>query len=145
MFILIPKFFTSRIVYLYFHFSTSNPLYFILLQSCSRQNEVQMNKHINFHSLSKKWFLWSTISVLLSKCRVNWMKKLFPLQTSIHVLRYPCAMHFNLRNLIKVSKGNTFNPIFKEKVQGQKHPRRCIVAEPTLPSFRKPRCVGQNE
>ena len=33
---------------------------------------------------------------------------------------------------IKESKGNMFNPIFKENVQGQKHPRSCAFAEPEL-------------
>ena len=47
---------------------------------------------------------------------------------------------------IKESQGNMFNTIFQEKVgPGQKHPGRCIVAEPKLPSFRKPKCVDQNE
>ena len=38
-----------------------------------------------------------------------------------------------------------FYSIFKENVQGQKHPRRYIVAEPELPSFGKPKCAVQNE
>ena len=62
-----------------------------------RQNEVQINKDINFHSLSKKWFLWSTIGVLLSKCRVNRVKKWFSTTgtlQSIHVLWYPCTNAF---------------------------------------------------
>ena len=33
---------------------------------------------------------------------------------------------------IKESKGNMFNPIFKENVQGQKHPGICVFAEPEL-------------
>ena len=33
---------------------------------------------------------------------------------------------------IKESKGNMFNPIFKENVQGQKHPGSCAFAEPEL-------------
>ena len=33
---------------------------------------------------------------------------------------------------IKESKGNTFNPIFKENVQGQKHPGSCVFAEREL-------------
>ena len=33
---------------------------------------------------------------------------------------------------IKESKGNMFNPIFKENVQGQKHPGSCAFAEPKL-------------
>ena len=32
----------------------------------------------------------------------------------------------------KESKGNMFNPIFKENVQGQKHPGSCVFAEPEL-------------
>ena len=31
---------------------------------------------------------------------------------------------------IKESKGNMFNPLFKENVQGQKHPGSCAFAEP---------------
>ena len=33
---------------------------------------------------------------------------------------------------IKESKGNMFNPIFKEKVQGRKHPGNCAFAESEL-------------
>ena len=33
---------------------------------------------------------------------------------------------------IKESKGNKFNPIFKENIQGQKHPGSCVFAEPEL-------------
>ena len=33
---------------------------------------------------------------------------------------------------IKESKGNMFNPIFKESVQGQKHLGSCAFAEPEL-------------
>ena len=33
---------------------------------------------------------------------------------------------------IKESKGNMFNPIFKENVQEQKHPGSCAFAEPEL-------------
>ena len=42
---------------------------------------------------------------------------------------------------------NVLNPIFKEKVQGQKHPGRCVVAEPKLPRYRNENLnfVGQNE
>ena len=38
-----------------------------------------------------------------------------------------------------------FNPIFKENVQGRKHPGSCAFAEPELLSNRKPKCVVQNE
>ena len=37
------------------------------------------------------------------------------------------------KHAIKESEGNTFSPIFKENIQGQKHPRGCIVAEAELP------------
>ena len=33
---------------------------------------------------------------------------------------------------IRDSKGNMFNPIFKENVQGWKHPGSCAFAEPEL-------------
>ena len=33
---------------------------------------------------------------------------------------------------IKESKGNMFNPLFKENVQGKKHPGNCAFAEPEL-------------
>ena len=36
------------------------------------------------------------------------------------------------KHAIKESKGNMFNPIFKENVQGQKHPGSCAFAEPEL-------------
>ena len=32
----------------------------------------------------------------------------------------------------RISKGNMLNPIFKENVQGQKHPGSCAFAEPDL-------------
>ena len=38
-----------------------------------------------------------------------------------------------------------FNSIFKDSVQGQKHPWWCVVAEPEIPSHRKPKCAVQNE
>ena len=38
-----------------------------------------------------------------------------------------------------------FSPIFKEKVQGQKHPGSYTFAEPELLSYRKPDCAVQNE
>ena len=40
---------------------------------------------------------------------------------------------------IKESKGNMFNPIFKENVQGQKRPGSCTFAEPELLLWRKPK------
>ena len=41
------------------------------------------------------------------------------------------------RHHIKESEGNMFNPIFKENVQGWKHPGSCAFAEPELLSYRK--------
>ena len=38
-----------------------------------------------------------------------------------------------------------FNPIFMDNVQGQKHPGSCAFAEPELLSYRKSKCVVQNE
>ena len=38
-----------------------------------------------------------------------------------------------------------FDPIFKENDQEQKHSGRYAVAEPELPSHRKPKYVVQNE
>ena len=32
-----------------------------------------------------------------------------------------------------------FNPIFKENVQGRKHPESCTFAEPELLKYRKPK------
>ena len=40
---------------------------------------------------------------------------------------------------IKESKGNMFNPIFKENVQGRKHPGSCALAESELLRLRKPK------
>ena len=37
------------------------------------------------------------------------------------------------------------NPIYKEYVQGQKHPGSCVVAEPDLPGSTKTKYVGQNK
>ena len=45
--------------------------------------------------------------------------------------------------IMKQCERNMFNPIPKENVQGQKHPRRCAVVE--LPSHRTPKWVVQNE
>ena len=44
---------------------------------------------------------------------------------------------------INESEGNMFNPIFKENVQGRKHPGSCAFAEPKLLSCRKPKRVVQ--
>ena len=41
-------------------------------------------------------------------------------------LELPCRIS------IKESKGNMLNQIFKENVQGQKHPWSCAFAEPDL-------------
>ena len=38
-----------------------------------------------------------------------------------------------------------FNPIFKENVQGRKHPGSCQFAEPELLRYKKPKRVVQNE
>ena len=46
---------------------------------------------------------------------------------------------------IKEPEGNMFNPMFKENDHGQKRPGSCAFAEPELLSYRKPRCVVQNE
>ena len=40
---------------------------------------------------------------------------------------------------IKESKGNMFNPISMENVQGRKHPGSCAFAEPELLMQRKPK------
>ena len=37
------------------------------------------------------------------------------------------------------------NPIFKENVQGRKHPSSCAFAEPGLLYYRNPKRVVQNE
>ena len=37
------------------------------------------------------------------------------------------------------------NPIFKDNVQGRKHPGSCAFAEPELLSYRKPKRVVENE
>ena len=50
-------------------------------------------------------------------------------------LEYPSR---ECKHDIKESKGNMFNPIFKENVQGQKHPGSCAFAEPELLIERKP-------
>ena len=39
---------------------------------------------------------------------------------------------------IKEWEGNIFNPIIKENVKGQKHPGRCVVAEPEQYIYWKP-------
>ena len=43
-----------------------------------------------------------------------------------------------------VSEGNMFNPIFKENVQGRKHPGSCAFTVPELLSYRKLKRVVQN-
>ena len=42
---------------------------------------------------------------------------------------------------IKESEGNIFNPIFKWKILGQKHPLRCAFSEPELLSQKSKRVV----
>ena len=46
---------------------------------------------------------------------------------------------------IKESERNMFNPIFKENIQGRKHPGICAFAEPELLSHKKSKRVIQNE
>ena len=46
---------------------------------------------------------------------------------------------------IKESEGNMFNPIFKDDLQGQKHPGRCVIAKPKLSRYTKPKFAVQNE
>ena len=46
---------------------------------------------------------------------------------------------------IKESEGNMFNPIFKENVQGRKHPGSCAFEELEILSSGKPKRVVQNE
>ena len=43
------------------------------------------------------------------------------------------------KHAIKESEGNMFNPVFKENVQGRKHPGSCAFAEPELLCYRKPK------
>ena len=56
-------------------------------------------------------------------------------------LELPCRISYQVpveypskecKHDIKESKGNMFNPIFKENVQGRKHPGSCAFAEPEL-------------
>ena len=51
------------------------------------------------------------------------------LQTWNSPVDYPCRV---CKHDIKESKGNVFNPIFKDNDQGQKHPESCVFAEPEL-------------
>ena len=51
-------------------------------------------------------------------------------------VEYPCG---ECKHGIKESKGNMFNPIFRESVQGQKHPVSCVFAELALLMQRKPK------
>ena len=44
---------------------------------------------------------------------------------------------------IKESEGSMFNPIFKENVQGRKHPGSWAFAEQKLLSYKKPKHVVQ--
>ena len=44
---------------------------------------------------------------------------------------------------IKESECNMFNPIFKENVQGRKHPGNCAYAEPGILNYRKAKRVVQ--
>ena len=61
-----------------------------------------------------KWLIHGT------KCRKD---------NQLQSLELPCR---ECKHDIKESKGNVFNPIFKENVQGQKHPGSCAFAEPEL-------------
>ena len=45
------------------------------------------------------------------------------------LVEYPSGV---CKHDIKESKGNMFKPIFKENVQGRKHPGSCAFAEPEL-------------
>ena len=57
-------------------------------------------------------------------------------------VEYPCG---ECKNDTKGSQGNMFIQIYKENVQGRKHPGSCAFAEPDLLRYRKPKRVVQNE
>ena len=60
-------------------------------------------------------------------------------------LELPCKnLDRESKHNMNESEGDMFNPIFKNKCQGQKHPERCIAAEPKLLRLRKPTWVGRN-
>ena len=44
---------------------------------------------------------------------------------------------------IKEYEGNMFNPVFKENVQGWKHPGNCAFTEPEQLSYRKPKSLAK--
>ena len=54
-------------------------------------------------------------------------------ENQLQSLELPVKYHNReCKHDIKKSKGNMFNPLFKEKVQGRKHPGSCAFAEPEL-------------
>ena len=62
-------------------------------------------------------------------------------------LKLPCYVEYPSRKCkhdIKESEGNMFNPIFKENVQGRKHPGSCAFAESEPLSYRKLKHIVQN-
>ena len=65
-------------------------------------------------------------------------RKYNQLQSLEHPIIYPSR---ESKHDIKDSECNMCNPIFKENIQGRKHPMRCAFAEPELLSYRKPGCV----
>ena len=57
------------------------------------------------------------------------------------LVQYPSR---ECKHEIKVFEGNVFHPIFRENVQGRKHPGSCAFAEQELLSYRKPKRVVEN-
>ena len=64
-------------------------------------------------------FRLSATNLWFCKCTIPWNSR----------VEYPSR---ECKHDIKESKGNMFNPIFKENVQGWKHPGSCAFAEPEV-------------
>ena len=70
------------------------------------------------HHTGDKWLIHGTIRRRAISCK-TWNS---PVEYPSRECKYGT----------KESKGNMFNPTFKENVQGLKHPGSCVFAEPEL-------------
>ena len=93
--------------------------------------------NINLNKNSKKWTNIQEASGLYTAPNVA---RTISCKAWNSPVEYPSK---ECKHDIKESEGNMLNPIFKENVQGRKHPGSCAFTEPELLSYRKPKYVLQ--
>ena len=96
-------------------------------------SNLQIYYHLNW--ISKKW-------TNIQEASVNIRHQNAARTISCNARNNPVEYHSReCKHEVKESIGNMFNPIFKENVQGRKHPGSCAFAEPELLSYKVPKRV----